>query len=231
MPGALGTAETDWSYQLDGLAAAHRVISFDPRGYGKSRPPTRDFPTDFYLRDAQDGLAVMDALGERGKPFDLLGWSDGANAAVHLTAAYPERVRRLVIFGGNSWVSQEDVAAYEATRDVKATWSNRMRAALEDVYGEQGLQDMWSKAVDAWTAIHAAGGNICGDEAKTIKCPTLVLGGEKDPIVPAFHPRWFEENIPGAKLHMFPEGKHNIHQKYSEDFNEVVSAFLLEAAR
>ena len=35
MPGALGTALTDFDAQLRGLAGAHRVVSFDPRGYGK----------------------------------------------------------------------------------------------------------------------------------------------------------------------------------------------------
>lgn len=69
-PGALGTAATDFGPQLGpgGLGAAGReltVVSFDPRGYGESRPPARDFPADFYERDAMDGLAIMDALGHR----------------------------------------------------------------------------------------------------------------------------------------------------------------------
>ena len=43
-----GTAETDFAPQLDGLADALQVVAFDPRGYGQSRPPARDFPLDFY---------------------------------------------------------------------------------------------------------------------------------------------------------------------------------------
>ena len=39
-------------------------------------------------------------------------------------------------------------------------------------------------------AIFAAGGNINVEEAKALRCPTFVLGGEKDAIVPAMHPRW-----------------------------------------
>ena len=105
MPGAMGTAQTDFGPQLTGLASApgapegastqvvHALLffflgafffvgttpltptrarararlppnrSFDPRGYGNSRPPARDFPPDFYQRDADDGAALMDALG------------------------------------------------------------------------------------------------------------------------------------------------------------------------
>merc|ERR1712224_36109 len=88
-----------------------------PRGYGKSRPPVRDWPADFYHRDASDAHAIMEQLGY--KSYSVIGWSDGANAAVILAAKWPEAVAKLVIFGGNAWVEQADIDGYEATRDVK----------------------------------------------------------------------------------------------------------------
>lgn len=36
LPGAMGTAETDFALQLEGFAPAMGVVAFDPRGYGKS---------------------------------------------------------------------------------------------------------------------------------------------------------------------------------------------------
>ena len=66
MPGAMGTAETDWGPQLGGsLAAARRLVATDPRGYGRSRPPARRFPADYYHIDAADAAAVMDQLGHK----------------------------------------------------------------------------------------------------------------------------------------------------------------------
>jgi valacyclovir hydrolase len=53
MPGAMGTAETDFAPQLTGLSDTTQVISFDPRGYGRSRPPAREFPIDFYQQDSR----------------------------------------------------------------------------------------------------------------------------------------------------------------------------------
>ena len=41
-----------------------------------------------------------------------------------------------------------------------------------------------------------------------------------------FHPEWFHKNIPGARLHVFPEGKHNIHIKYADEFNKLVLDFF-----
>ena len=35
LPGAMGTAETDFAAQLEGLAPSLGVVAFDPRGYGK----------------------------------------------------------------------------------------------------------------------------------------------------------------------------------------------------
>merc|ERR1740138_994554 len=72
LPGAMGTAETDFAYQLDGLSKSHGVISFDPRGYGKSRPPNRRYPVDFYHLDAEDAAGIVDALG--CKSCHVIGW-------------------------------------------------------------------------------------------------------------------------------------------------------------
>jgi valacyclovir hydrolase len=230
MPGALGTAETDFAPQLcpdAGLATKHNVISLDPRGYGRSRPPVRDFPVDFYARDAEDAAAVMAELGH--KRYHVIGWSDGAISAVIHAAQHADKVERLVIFGGNAFFGPDDIEAFEATRDVEATWSERMKATHEPVYGKD-LQPMWSGACDAWKRIlEERGGNICVDEAKGLSCKTLVAHGEKDPLCLRKHADWFVENIPDAQLEIFPEGKHNLHLRYAKEFNEVVLKFLGDA--
>ncbi len=63
LPGAMGSTRTDFGPQLDKLKENFTVISFDPRGYGKSIPPKRDFPLDFYHRDADDAAGLMEKLG------------------------------------------------------------------------------------------------------------------------------------------------------------------------
>lgn len=42
------------------------MVAFDPRGYGHSRPPDRDFPVDFFERDAKDAVDLM-KVGFSGK--------------------------------------------------------------------------------------------------------------------------------------------------------------------
>lgn len=64
LPGALGSTQSDFGPQLNGLKDEFTVIAFDPRGYGKSIPPKRDFPADFFVRDANDATALMKTLGK-----------------------------------------------------------------------------------------------------------------------------------------------------------------------
>jgi valacyclovir hydrolase len=190
IPGAMGTASTDFAPQLQALSAAHTVVAFDPRGYGRSRPPARDFPDGFYERDARDGAGLMRALGFAENGYSVLGWSDGANSAIHLAACFPDEVHKLVVWGANTRLNQDDIDAFNATRDVKTTWSKRQRETMSAVYGLDGLQEMWSAGCDAWERIVAeSDGNVCGAEAALVRCPTFVLHGAKDPMIYPEHPR------------------------------------------
>ena len=201
IPGAMGTASTDFEPQLRALSASHTVVAFDPRGYGRSRPPARDFPDGFYERDARDGAGLMRALGLAEHGYSVLGWSDGANSAVHLAARFPDEVLKLVVWGANTRYNQDDIDAFNATRDVQSTWSERQRETMSAVYGLEGLQNMWSAACDAWERIVVEGdGNVCGAEAALVRCPTFVLHGAKDPMVYPEHPRELVETIGPARV-------------------------------
>ena len=226
-----GTADTDFAPQLRDLADTMQVVSYDPRGYGQSRPPERDFPLDFYQRDADDAAALMAGLGHT--KYAVMGWSDGAISAVKLAAEHAPQVERLIIFGGNAYLTKDDIDAFEATRDVEGTWSKRMKETHYPTYGAEGLQRMWGAAVDAWAGIYAANdGDVCMAQARSIKCPTLVLHGAKDPICLSEHPEWFRENIPGdgqTALHILPEGKHNLHLRFADEVNGLVRDFCAKA--
>lgn len=44
----------------------------------------------------------------------LLGWSDGGISALVLSAKYPNIVDKVVIWGANAYVTDEDIVAYES---------------------------------------------------------------------------------------------------------------------
>src|SRR4051794_2058084 len=84
-----------WHHWLVELSRRHRLVRYDERGCGLSdwtipRPTFEDWVTDLET--------VVDAAGlDR---FPLLGISQGASVAVTYTARHPERVTKLVLYGG-----------------------------------------------------------------------------------------------------------------------------------
>jgi valacyclovir hydrolase len=64
-----------------------------------------------------------------------------------------------------------------------------------------------------------------------VRAPALVLHGAKDPLTPGLHAEAIHRGIAGSRLHIFPEGKHNIHIRYADEFNALVHAFLTEPDR
>ncbi|KAG8571594.1 hypothetical protein GDO81_011713 [Engystomops pustulosus] len=228
LPGALGSSQTDFGPQLKLLdKKAFTVIGWDPRGYGRSIPPARDYPEDFFSRDATDAVNLMQAL--HFKRFSLLGWSDGGITALVAAGSYPLLINKLIVWGANAYVTEEDLALYNAVKDV-SKWSPGMRKPLEDLYGINYLTSTFSTWVDAMTNIFQKfDGNICRHLLPLISCPTLIIHGMKDPMVPLFHPQFLHQQVKKSRLHLMPEGKHNLHLRYSEEFNKLVEDFLCSA--
>jgi valacyclovir hydrolase len=223
IPGALGTGQADFGPQLEALPSESlRVVAPDARGYGQSRPPEREFPLDFYEHDAQDCAALMDAIG--CSSYAVGGWSDGAIIGLLLTLNRPQNVSKLIIWGGNAYLTIEDIEAYEKTRFL-SSWSPRMIQAMGQIYGNR-LQDLWASWCDVMKALYDAGGELCRQRLHQIRCPTFILHGGKDPLVPNFHAAVLHQEISGSQLYIFPEGKHNIHQAYAQEFNRMVVEFL-----
>ena len=69
-------------------------------------------------------------------------------------------------------------------------------------------------------------GYVYEEELSKIKCPTLIVHGGRDPIVPFFHTEFIKDRIKGCKLAVIENGGHNLHLRYHKEFNEIVGNFL-----
>ncbi|XP_067650971.1 valacyclovir hydrolase-like [Haliotis asinina] len=227
LPGALGSSETDLSNQLEKMnPEKFTVFGFDPRGYGRSIPPERDWPDNFRHRDAQDAVAVMNTLGR--KKFSVLGFSDGGTTGLILAAQYPEHLRKLVVWGASSYIIEKDIKAQRGLEDIY-TWNPKRMEPFFQIYGHEYLQAHWSKWIKAnRNCLAHRNGDICKAELKNITCPTLILHGMKDPQTSSEHPVYLNKHIKNSRLHNVPEGDHYIHIKKADEFNKMVEDFLLE---
>lgn len=227
MPGALGTAWSDFRPQIEQLPTllpGHQVIAWDPPGYGKSRPPDKVFGLDFYEKDAAAAASLMKAKGF--DKFSVIGWSDGGITGLILAGTRPDLVEKLVIWGSNAYIMKQEAEIYEEIRDV-SKWSARMREPMEKIYGKEGFPKIWSAWVDGMLNIYKRrNGDICKEVLGNIQADTFILHGTKDPMIAAEHVPHLMSAIKRTKLHIFPDGKHNIHLRYAEEFNKLVSDFL-----
>ncbi|WP_410645714.1 alpha/beta fold hydrolase [Amycolatopsis sp. lyj-346] len=101
-----------WDAQFTELAATHRVIRYDRRGFGETRGETGEHA------HYEDLLALLDARGIEQAA--LVGASMGGACALDAALAAPERITRLVLLGsgltGHSWPDhmQADLARLAA---------------------------------------------------------------------------------------------------------------------
>ncbi len=130
-----------WKMQVPYLARHARVVTFDPRGNGKSDRPVSGYSLDDHYRDA---LAVLGAAGvERTAVFGL---SDGCFPATMLAALRPDLVELLVLVGfgpGSREPSREFWQArdrYEGWEKNNAVYWRRALRELSLVVLRAGLQ-------------------------------------------------------------------------------------------
>ena len=84
-----------WRHWWEALSQHHRVIRYDERGNGMSQ---RDVAGVSFATWVQDLETVVDAA--QLNRFALLGISRGASIAIAYAVQHPERVSRLVLYGG-----------------------------------------------------------------------------------------------------------------------------------
>jgi valacyclovir hydrolase len=222
--GGLGTARLHWWREIPVFAAHFRVIAPDLRGYGRSSPP-RDFPLDFYERDADDMAALLDAAD--AAPAHVLGWSDGAVVALLLAVRHPASVRTLVVVSGEAHILPQERDAWPALVDTSA-WSE---GALRRFIAEQGPANwpgILTRMLEGYNRVLAMrGGEIVRQRLGEIRCPTLILHGSADPTVPVSHAYELRDAIHGAELHVYPDTGHFPQREHADDFRTRVLRFLI----
>ena len=225
IPGALGSAPHQYKPQLDHFGrdgSDFRIISFNPRGFGENSKTER--PQENALEtDASDGYELMKFLSI--EEFSLLGWCSGGMACMFLASNYPQVVKKLIVFGAKAYSTDEEIQLYETIRDIK-NWEESIYQEMVGIYGSS-LQSKWSHVLDSRIKHHTLNkGDICMKALPKILCPTLIIHGAKDKFCPAFHASYLRDHIDKSQLEIIAEGRHALHFKYKQKFNQLVEEFL-----
>jgi len=85
-------------------------------------------------------------------------------------------------------------------RDINK-WSERMKAPMIQVYGEDYFRNTWSNWIDGMIRLYKKQkGDLCKQALSKIKCPTLIVHGAKDAMVLTEHPTYLNQNIANSKF-------------------------------
>ncbi len=238
-----------WKMQVPYLSRYARVVTFDPRGNGRSdRPEGADAytPAEF----AGDALAVMDAAGvERAS---LIALSVGARTALVLAAEHPDRVEAVAFMGPHVPLGEGLAERHYPFKDVLDTdegwakfnrhyWLRDYDDFLEFFFSTNFVEPHSSKAFeDAWEWAHETTPEILIDtilsglafDADTardlcgrVRCPVLVIQGSDDRITGPGRGIALAEAT-GGRLAMLEGSGHGAHARDPAKVNLLLRGFF-----
>lgn len=200
-----------WRYWLEGLGRSNTLVRYDGRCCGLSDWEAEEYSLE---RSVSDLESVVDAAGvER---FTLLGISGGAPIAITYSARHPERVERLVLYGGyargRNHRGQRDVAE-ALVAAIRAGWDDpnpafrRMftmrfipEGTPEQLSWFDELQRRTSSPENAARMWESWSDVDVRDVAESVGVETLVAHARGDVAVPFEEGRLLASLIPDARL-------------------------------
>ena len=204
-----GGSINNFKNQIPYFAKNYKVIVADSRAQGKSTD-TSDSLT--YEMMADDFNALLNQL--HLDSCYVVGWSDGGINGVLLAMRHPEKVKKLAITGTNLW---PDTTAIEPALFQWIVSTNDSLAKASQTPAVKAQKKLLNLMV-----VHP---HISTTDLKQIRCPTLVIGGDNDVILPK-HTLTIAESIPKAYLWILPNSGHSTLIHYKDLFNQVVGDFF-----
>jgi pimeloyl-ACP methyl ester carboxylesterase len=230
MHAASGTCES-WEPQLPAFTAAgYRGITYDRKGWGRSRPdPTGEQPG--YVSDDLQGLA--DHLGlER---FHVAATAAGGIGALDYALEHPERVRSLVV--ADSIGGVQDPEYLQVQHRLRPPEIQALPWELREL--SAGYRGVNPEGTQRWIAIER-GSRPEGAQGpaqqprypmtlarlETLQVPTLILAGEADLVSPPALMRMLAAHIPQCQFATVPEAGHAAHWEQPEIWNRLALEFI-----
>lgn len=185
----------DYISVIPSLTKHYRVIALDWPGYGLSSIPSRpeNKTVLFFYEVLKEFFHALNL-----KEVTLVGNSIGGNAAARLAAKHPCLIKGLILvspggFTPHSFITRSFCRLQSSAFSIPAHWLARLYLKQLNAYTQAILlraktdhSDPWVKRLNRamWRSFHSQEHDL-RDLAQHIRCPTLLLFGRFDPIIPA----------------------------------------------
>ena len=237
--GASGHLES-FIFTLPYLAQTRRTVAFDLPWHGYAGYPERPFD----VFDHAGFLARLVEVLELGK-VALVGQSLGGAIAARATVERMLDVQRLVLIGSSG---STDGTPRDERNSMRAALTGRsyevVKARLEHAMTSRGpemdeliecrylayqLGD-WDQRVSAFTFHETPEGRrratLTDAEWRRLTCPTLLIWGDEDRVVPVAAGRAIAELVADSRLEVVTGAGHNPQFEQHELVNPILSGFL-----
>jgi pimeloyl-ACP methyl ester carboxylesterase len=225
-----------WWQQVPYFARRCRILTFDHRGFGRSRceagyEQARHFAGDVAAvldaADIEQAALVCQSMG---------GWTGLQFARVH-----PQRVRSLVLSGTPAGIltsgvleALRTIATSAVQMEAPALWNHAHPALAADIFERDPARGFLYAQL---AALNPAGSlaRLALDEVmidptalREWSIPTLLVAGEHDRLFPPSALEEVAAVIPGARFEVIRRAGHSPYFEAPEEFNRLVDAFLSE---
>ena len=232
---------TMWDGELAGLLneQRYRLVSLDWRGFGESDAPGEGEISMMELL-AEDVVALMDHLGIEQAV--LCGLSMGGYVAFACLRHYAQRIAGLILADTRPaadpperQASREEMAHIAETQGSSAIAELQLPRLISNYTRQHNpavearVRQMINAATQSGIAAASRGMAKRADASDllaSIRCPTLVITGQEDALIPLSETQSYAERIPGAQYMVIPDAGHLSNLEQPDVFLAAVSDFL-----
>lgn len=231
-----------WQDVADELSKYHRIHLIDLPGHGFSGFGQNDFSLDYVTKLI--ALTLQPLLNNEAV---CIGWSLGGTLACNLALCAPHMVERLIMVAAtprftmtHEWpcaISSEilDDFIHSSQQDLRATIFRFLSLQTQDSHNARECLRQLRNYAFARGEPHP--GALIGalkvlrntdlrDRLSDITQPSLLIGGERDPLVPTDALVHSIEQIPNARLNIIDGAEHVPFMSHCELFNQSVRSFI-----
>ena len=210
-----GGSIANFANQIPYFTTRYQVIAVDTRAHGKSTDPGDSLT---FEQMADDFNALLDSL--HIDSCSVIGWSDGGISGLQLAIHHPEKVKKLVVSGPNIYPDTTGLTPFIYHYLERVADTLRHKPQTPEVRNQLKIIELDLKEPQHMTL----------DQLRSIRCPTLVMGGDHDGI-PSHHLWLISQHIPQSYLWIVPNSGHSVAIFKKEQFNRVVGDFLEQPYR
>ena len=209
-----GGSINNFIYQIPYFSKSYKVILADSRAQGKSIDKGDSLSYEMMTDDLN---ALLDTL--HVKNCNVIGWSDGGINGLLLAMRHPDKVKKLAITGANLWPEATAVDPFIYN------WARNYYDSIKGLPASPGIKETLKL-----TRLLAFEPHIAPTQLNNITCPTLVIGGDHDVILPQ-HTMLIAQAIPNSYLWILPNSGHSTPIFYREIFNTEIDNFFKKPFR